>query len=165
LDGATSGSISAIASTDLRIAAPIVVPRPVVSPSTARSSASRSWVGATATCANPENTTSPMVVELSCLPMKSRTAFWAAASRLGSTSVAHIEPETSNATITADRETGTSAVTCGRAAASASSPIAARSSANGAWRRHGARRGAAARTSATSENRTAWRRRRRSSHT
>ena len=58
--GATSGLISAIASTDLRIAAPIVVPRPVVSVSMACSSGSRSVVGATATCANPENSTSPM---------------------------------------------------------------------------------------------------------
>jgi hypothetical protein len=40
-DGATFRSIWAMASTDLRIAAPIVVPRPVVSESIALNSSSR----------------------------------------------------------------------------------------------------------------------------
>ena len=44
------------------MAAPMVVPRPVVSESMARSSGSRSVVGATASCANPENRTSPILV-------------------------------------------------------------------------------------------------------
>ena len=60
--GATAGLISAIASTDLRMAAPMVVPRPVVSESIARSSGCRSVVGATASWANPENRTRPMLV-------------------------------------------------------------------------------------------------------
>ena len=50
---------------------------------------------------------------------KSRTAACAAESRLGSTSVAHIEPDTSSARITAAPDTGTSVLICGRAAARA----------------------------------------------
>ena len=163
--GATSGLISAMASTDLRIAAPIVVPRPVVSVSIAWSSAARSVVGATATCAKPANSTRPMRVSPSCACTKSRTAVWAAVSRLGSTSVAHIDPETSSARIMAASETGTSTLSRGRAAASPSAARAASSSATGTCRFHAARRGAAARISATLEYRTARRRLRRSCHT
>ncbi len=146
--------------TRLRIAAPIVVPRPVVRVSTACRTASRSVVGETATWANPENSTRPMRVSSSCSVTNFRTASWAAPSRLGSTSVAHIEPETSTAMITAPLRTGTSASTCGRAAARPSSDRAASTSAKGACRRQRGECGAAARTRATLEWRTASRRRR-----
>ena len=148
--GATSGSISAIASTDLRIAAPIVVPRPVVSVSMACSSAARSVVGATASWANPENTTRPIRVPPSWAWTKSRTAVCAAVSRFGSTSVAHIEPETSRARITAASETGTSS-------SAGAGPRPARGGEGGQQQRDGdvpppaARGGAAARISATLE--------------
>ena len=62
LAGATSGSIWEMASTDFRIAAPIVVPRPVVRESMALIRSSRSVVGSTASWAKPEKTTSPIRV-------------------------------------------------------------------------------------------------------
>jgi hypothetical protein len=86
------------------MAAPMVVPRPVVTASMARTSGSRSVVGATATCAKPENSTRPIRVLGSCVWTKSRTAACAAVSRLGSTSVAHMEPDTSTARISATLE-------------------------------------------------------------
>ena len=92
---------------DLRMAAPIVVPRPTVSESTALSRVSRSSVGATATWANPEKTTRPIRVLPSWVLTNWRTASWAAASRFGVTSVEHIDPETSIARMTAELDTGT----------------------------------------------------------
>ena len=111
--GGTSGLISAIASIDLRMAAPMVVPRPVVRVSMALRTASWSVVGGTASCAKPEKSTRPMRVLSSWAATKARTASCAAVSRLGSTSVAHIEPETSTATMTAALATGTCAWTSG----------------------------------------------------
>ena len=143
------------------MAAPIVVPRPVVRPSMLRSRASRSVVGATASCANPENTTSPMRVSASWFFTNSRTAASAAVSRLGETSVEHMEPDTSSARMIVESEIGTSMLTWGRAAATPSSASAASTSANGTCRFHAARLGAAARISATLECRTACLRRRR----
>ena len=82
--GATLGLISAIASIDLRIAAPIVVPRPVVRPSIGAAAARPCWSsGATASWANPEKTTRPILVPSSCVSTNSRTAACAAASRFG----------------------------------------------------------------------------------
>jgi hypothetical protein len=118
--GATSGSSSAIASMDVRIAAPIVVPRPVVTAASSASRASRSVVGGTASCAKPEKMTRPTFVSPSSPSTYRRTAAWAAPSRLGNTSVAHIEPDTSSARMTVALDTGTSARTCGRAAATPS---------------------------------------------
>ena len=92
-----------------------------------------------------------MLVLESCAWTKSRTAACAAVSRLGSTSVAHIDPDTSSARIRADSETGTSTLTCGRAAARPSAASAASSSATGTCRRQADRRGAAARIRATLE--------------
>ena len=94
-----------------------MVPRPVVRESIARSSPARSVVGGTVSWANPEKTTSPMRMFGSWARTNVRTAAWAAVNRLGSTSVAHIDPLTSTARITADPDTGTSTLACGRAAA------------------------------------------------
>ncbi len=108
-------------------------------------------VGGTATWANPENTTRPIRVLPSCACTNSRTAAWAAVSRLGSTSVAHIEPDTSSATITAAPATGTSSRACGRAPATPSDASAPSTSTKGRCRRHAERAGAAARINATLE--------------
>ena len=118
-------------------------------------------VGATVSWANPENTTSPMRVSASWFFTKSRTAVSAAVSRLGVTSVEHIEPDTSSARMIVESAIGTSMLTCGRAAATPSSASAPSTSANGTCRFHAARFGAAARISATLEWRTACLRRRR----
>jgi hypothetical protein len=85
--------------------------------------------------------------------MNCRTASWAAESRLGLTSVAHMDPETSRARITAALATGTSARTWGRELAAPSRPRLARTSAMGTWRRQGRWRPTATRTSATFEYR------------
>ena len=150
-----SGSSSAIASIDLRIAAPMVVPRPVVTASRVLSRSVLFVVGATASWANPENSTRPILVSSPCVSTNLRTAACAAASRLGSTSVAHIEPETSRARITVELEIGTSALTCGRAAATPRSPRLAMTSATGRCRRQRRLGPTAVRTRATFEYRTA----------
>ena len=149
--GATFGSSSAIASIDRRIAAPIVVPRPVVTASIADSSSPRSAVGATASCANPEKTTSPTFVSSSCPSTNDRTAACAALSRFGDTSVAHIDPDTSRARMIVALDVGTSARTVGRALASPSSPRAPSTRAMGTCRFHDADPAPAARSSATLE--------------
>ena len=65
------------------------------------------WSGATASCANPENTTSPMrgVVVLVLHELAHR-GLRRAVSRFGSTSVAHMEPDTSSARITVESRDG-----------------------------------------------------------
>ena len=120
-------SIWAIASMDFRIAAPIVVPRPTVRESTALSRLSRSFVGATATWANPEKTTSPIrVLAVLGLDELAHRVLRRAQAGSATTSVEHIDPETSMARMTAELETGTCAETCGRAPASPRNANAAR---------------------------------------
>ena len=146
------------------MAAPIVVPRPVVTASSVLSRSLLFVVGATASWANPENRTSPIFVSSPCVSTNFRTAACAAPSRFGSTSVAHMEPETSSARITVELEIGTSVRTCGRAAATPSSPRLAMTSATGTCRRQRRLGPTAVRTSATFEWRTAAGFRRRVCH-
>ncbi len=54
-----------MASIEVRMAAPIAVPRPVVTASSSVSRASRSVVGGTASCAKPEKMTKPTFVSSS----------------------------------------------------------------------------------------------------
>ena len=93
----TAGLTSAIASSPFSIAAPIAVPRPVVTESIVSMSFVRSVVGGTASSANPEKMTSPIRTSSGWSSTNARVASWATASRFGLTSVAHIEPETSSA--------------------------------------------------------------------
>ena len=105
-----------------------------------------------------------MRVPLFCARTKSFAAFSAAVSRLGTTSVEHIDPDTSTASRIAEESDGTTTVACGRAAPPASTTRPAASNHSGIRRRHADRCGSAARTSATLDIRTAPRRRRRRSH-
>ena len=56
-----------------------------------------SSVGGTVTVAKPAKVTSPSREPSGCASMKSVAACWAASRRLGSTSVVHIDLETSSA--------------------------------------------------------------------
>lgn len=159
--GSTWPLIAAMASTDVRMADPIAVPRPVLSASSDVSSDSESVVGGTMRAADPEKATSPSRASAGWARTNARTASRAAVSRLGTTSVAHIERETSRARMTAVRCAGTSTEACGRATARPNRPTPSTRRATGRWGRHRDREGSAARTSARSGWRTAYRRRRR----
>ena len=98
--GATAGFASAMASSAFSIAAPMAVPRPIVSDSIAAASTFRSVVGGTLSSANPEKTTRAIRTPFGCSSTYSRAASCATANRLGRTSVAHIDPETSIARTT-----------------------------------------------------------------
>src|SRR5215470_10105254 len=162
--GATAGSACAMTSSEVRMAWPIAVPREVVRPSRACSSACVSCVGGTRRPAVPAKVTRPMRGPPAWELMKSRVAFSAAVMRFGCTSVEHMEPEMSRASmIVADVE-GTGTVTCGRAAPTPSTANPATSSAAGMRLLQRERPGAAARTSAIEVTLIAWRLRRRRIH-
>ena len=133
------------------MAAPMAVPRPVARLSMAFSSAVWSVVGATASWAKPENTTSPIRVPAGCELTKSRAAFWATLNRFGCTSVEHIDRDSSRARMIDVRPIGTSDVSWGRADATPSRPRLASSMATGKWRRQRDRRGRAVRRRARLE--------------
>ena len=162
--GGTAGSMSAIASIEVRIAWPIAVPREVVRFGSAASNASVSSVGGTRTPAIPAKATSPIRAPPGCALMKSAAAFSAAVSRFGCTSVEHIDPETSRASRIVVELAGTATVACGRAAPIPSTARPSSSRAAGTRRRQRLRPGTAARTRAAEVTRTAARRRRRRDH-
>ena len=93
--GAMSGLTSAKASIDVSTALPIAVPIDVVRPSIASVRRSRSVVGGTTTRAVSENATIPNRVPSGCSSTNDRAASVATDSRFGSTSVEHIERDTS----------------------------------------------------------------------
>ena len=133
--GATPGSISAIASIEVRMPLPIAVRRPVSRLPSAASSVSTSVVGAWTSSAKLLNATIPIwVVEPWCW-MKVAAAASAALSRLGGTSAEHMLPDTSIARMMLVWFVGTLAISTGRAAPSASAPTARTNSANGRCRR------------------------------
>ena len=162
--GETSALIEAIASTDLRAAAPIAVPRAVVKLSIASISCFLSVVGGTTSSAKPENATRPIRTPDGCFSTNERAAAWATVSLFGLTSVEHIDPETSNARITEVRLSGTAIIALGRALAMQRPASPTRKSATGRCRRQRERVDIAARISATLEYRTATRRLRRNCH-
>ena len=153
-----------MASMAVRMARPIAVPRPVRRVSIAASSSFLSVVGRTSRPVTPEKVTRPILDPSSCASMKSRAACCAAVSRLGATSVEHIEPDTSIASRIVAWFDGTSTDASGRAAPVARTTRPAANSQTGMRRRHSDRPGSAARTSATVDRRTASRRRRRRIH-
>ena len=87
--------------------------------------------------------------------MKPCAAERAASMRLGSTSRASIERDTSLTSTIEACSVGTATVACGRASASASAVSAARNSASGAWRRQDGTRGSSGASVATPGKRTA----------
>src|SRR5215218_2164466 len=93
--------------------------------------------------------------------MKDTAASWATVSRLGSTSVEHMDPETSIASTIVVELDGTGTVACGRAAPTPSVAKPTRSNRVGMSRVHLVPGGSAARTRAIEVTRTAARRRRR----
>ena len=97
--GATEGSTCAMASSEVRMPWPIAVPRAVDRPVRACSSAPESAVGGTRTPAVPANATRPMRGPPASDLMKALAAFSAAVIRFGLTSVEHMEPETSRASM------------------------------------------------------------------
>jgi hypothetical protein len=161
---ATSGLISAIASMEARMPSPMAVPREVRRVPIAASSLSLSVVGSTSSAATPENATSPTLVPFFCALMKSRAAFCAAVSRFGSTSVEHIEEDTSTASRIDEESEACSTDACGRAAPTARTTSPAANSHSGMRRRHSDRPGRAARITATLDIVSAVRRRRRRIH-
>lgn len=104
--------------------------------------------------------TSPMCGPPAWDLMNALAACSAAVIRLGCTSVEHMEPETSRASMIVADDEATGTVACGRAAPTASTTMPSVSSAAGMRRRQRERPGSAARTSAIEVTRTAARRRR-----
>ena len=146
------------------MARPIAVPREVRSVSIAASSSFLSVVGSTSRPAIPEKVTRPIRAPSSCALMNSRAASCAAVSRLGATSVEHIEADTSIASRIEAAFEGTGTDICGRAAPVPRTTRPAANSQSGIRRRHSDRPGRAARISVTLDTRTASRRRRRRVH-
>ena len=134
-------------------------------PSSSRSTADRtaawSWVGATTTDADLEKVTSPTLKRSGSRSTKAPAACLAASIRLGATSVACIELETSTATITVARSRGTCTSAVGFAKPTTSRPSMARNAAAGACRRQPGRRGATLSSRARLVKRTAYAERRR----
>jgi hypothetical protein len=157
--GATVGLIAAMLSIEVRIAEPIAVPRAVVKLSIASINASLSVVGGTCRPATPAKATRPILVCPSWDSMKETAASWATVSRLGSTSVEHMDPETSIASMIVVELDGTGTVACGRAAPTPSVAKPRRSNRVGMSRVHLVRGGSADRTRAIEVTRTAARRR------
>ena len=113
-----------------------------------RSSMAR-WTGssvgrwaATATVATPLKVTRPRLISSGRSSTKSSAASWAASSRSGSTSVASIDSETSMASTTVARSSGTCVVRAGSGEAhDQRAPAPTRNSAGGTWRRQPGRSG------------------------
>ena len=103
-------------SIEVRIADPIAVPRDVEKLLIAWINVSLSVVGGTCSPATPEKATSPILVLPSWDSMKEIAACWATVSRLGSTSVEHMDPETSIASMIVVESDATGTLACGRAA-------------------------------------------------
>ena len=115
------------------------MPKPGPSTEMPCSSRARSTVGDTTTCGSSENETTPTRSEAGARSRKERIAFFAAARRVGFTSVARIEPDVSTTRTTLARSFGALTVMVGRAKATQSAASEARSSAAGTWRRQARR--------------------------
>src|SRR5215210_3851900 len=117
-------------------------------------SRSRSVVGATRTWAVPEKDTRPTLSRGGTRSMNVSAAALAARSRVGSTSVASMDRETSMAITIVARSLGTLVALVGWAKAVTRVARARRKAAAGSWRRHPGRRGATERRSSRLVNRT-----------
>jgi hypothetical protein len=103
-----------------------------------------SWsvVGDTITWATPENTTKPRLRRDGTMSTKALAASWAATIRVGATSVASIDSETSMAITMVARSRGTLICLAGWAKAVTMKPRARRNAVAGTCRRHPGRLGA-----------------------
>ena len=115
--------------------APTAVPRRSSKRSIAAYSASRSMVGACTSSAAEAKATMPICTSAGWLAMNCLAASCEATMRLGSTSSARIEPETSIARITVPRDEASVITAAGRATARISTVMASSSSAGGTCRR------------------------------
>src|SRR5947208_530542 len=143
-----------MASSEVRMPSPVAVPNEVVRPPSALISCLVSEVGGTRTTAVPAKATRPIrgppVWDLT----KALVACSAAVIRFGLTSVEHMEPETSRASMIVADDDATGTVACGRAAPIASTARPSVSSATGMRRRQRERPGMAVRTRASEVTRT-----------
>src|SRR5579859_6943808 len=110
-----------MASSEVKIPSPIAVPNEVVSPPSAVSSCCVSVVGGTRTTAVAEKATRPMRGPPDCDLMKALADRSAAVMRFGCTSVEHMDPDTSRASMIVADDDATGTVACGRAAPTARS--------------------------------------------
>ena len=114
---------------------PIAVCRCSWKRSIAAASSSRSSVGGCTTDAVPANVTMPALMSRGSSCTKALAAVCAAAIRVGSTSVARIDSETSIARISVRASDGSVTSADGRAAATSAAVIASRNRSGGTWRR------------------------------
>jgi hypothetical protein len=140
---------SVIASSEVKTASPIAVDSCNCRLSIARFTESRSSVGGTSTLALPPNATSPRLMRPGSRSTNDLAADSAAAMRVGSTSVACIDRDTSMAIITVARSRGTRTAVEGRATPRESTVSAMSSSAKVRCRRQPGRRGATLPSSST----------------
>ena len=133
---------SAMSSTRIR-ASPIAVPSRGFRVSIASSSLAWSAVGSTSglRAADANDTIPTRIPAGSCFTNEWAAAL-AASSRVGATSVAFMEPETSMARMTVESSRGTARTIVGRASPITRNAMATRYSAAGTWRRHEGRFGA-----------------------
>jgi hypothetical protein len=146
--------------TPVAIASPLAVPPLGVIFAIASRASSRSVDGDARIVGVWLNAITPTFTRAGTLSRNARAACLAATSRLGFTSVACIEPETSVASRIDARSIGSAIVRCGRAAAAISTIIASRNARIGRCRRQRGRRGATDGCMRASANASAARRRR-----
>src|SRR3954471_19193046 len=144
---------------EVAMALPVAVPPLTVMASIAEFRAERSVVGDCSTRALSLNASSPMFTRFGTFAAKLLAARLAAARRVGFTSVAVIDPDTSLASMIDARSIGTATVRCGLAAATISAAIAMRNTSIGRWRRKPGRVGATEAWSAGEANAAAATRR------
>jgi hypothetical protein len=116
------------------------VPPSALRPSTSAWISSRSSVGGSIVCGSEENATAPTRASSGTSSRKRWAAARAASSRLGSTSSASIERDTSVTSTIEACSFGTATVACGRAIAIVSTASEVRKSTSGScWRQPGTR--------------------------
>ena len=114
---------------------PVAVPPSATRPSSTERASLRSSDGLSTIWGESEKVTEPMRSWRGARSRKRSPALRAASSRLGSTSSAFMDRDTSVTSVTEARSTGTPTVRSGLASASASTASAARNRASGRWRR------------------------------
>ncbi|CAB4915360.1 unannotated protein [freshwater metagenome] len=154
-----------IAVSDVRIASPIAVASSSCRLSMATLTDSRSVVGGTSVVARPENDTRPRLICAGRMSTNSLAAVFIASNRLGSTSVACIDRDTSSASTTVARSRGTRTSVEGWASDSTNAPSPRTTRPNARCRRQPGRLGTSAPSRATLVNRAAYFCRRRCSRT
>ena len=145
-------------------ASPMAVPSRAWRLSRADLSWPRSVVGLTSVTGSEAKATMPTRTFSGSWSMNDWADARAASSRVGETSVARMEPETSRVRMTVASSRGTGTIIVGRASPMSSAAMAARYRTGGRWRRHDGRFGAMFDSSARFVKRTAYLLRRRCAH-